>query len=125
MNTASAITQAEIGGYSPVSYFEKGRAELGSPEHAVEHNGKVYHFASAEQAKTFGADSGKFLPGHGGVCAYGVTVGKTFPVDPANFKIVDGRLLLFLKNDEVDARELWEKEHGQQCSTQKDGGCSC
>ena len=125
MNAASATTQAEIGGYSPVSYFEKGRAELGKPEHAVEHDGKVYHLASAEQAKTFRADPDKFLPAHGGICAYGVTVGKEFPVDPTNFKIVDGRLLLFLKNDELDARELWEKEHGQQCSTQQGGCCSC
>ncbi len=124
MSTASETKQVAIGGYSPVSYFEQGRAELGSPQHAVEHDGKLYHLASAEQAKTFRANPDRFLPAHDGVCAYGVTVGKSFPVDPTNFKIVDGRLLLFLKNDEVDARELWEKEHGQQCSVQQGGSCS-
>ena len=124
MSTASETKQPELGGYSPVSYFEKGRAELGKPEHAVEHDNKLYHLASSEQAQAFRADPNRYLPAHGGVCAYGVTVGKTFPVDPTNFKIVAGRLLLFLKNDEVDARELWENEHGQQCSTTNAGGCS-
>lgn len=113
MSTASESNPLAIGGYSPVSYFEKGCAELGSSRHAVEHGGRVYHLASAEQAEAFRASPDKFLPAHGGVCAYGVTVGETFPVDPTNFKVVDGRLLLFLKNDEVDARELWEKEHGR------------
>ena len=41
MSTTSETRQVAIGGYSPVSYFEQGRAELGSPQHAVEHDGKV------------------------------------------------------------------------------------
>ena len=123
-NVNPNTSEIAIGGYSPVSYFEKGQAELGSPDHAVEHDSKVYHFTSAEQAKMFRATPDKYLPEHGGACAYGVTVGETFPTDPTNFKIVDGRLLLFLRNDKVDARELWEKEHGQQRSTEADGCCS-
>ena len=39
-----------------------------------------------------------------------MTMERKFPTDPGNFKIVDGRLMLFLKNDDVDARELWSKE---------------
>jgi YHS domain-containing protein len=123
-NTVPETKAVAIGGYSPVSFFEKGHAELGSPDHVIEHDGKVYHLASADQAKAFRANPDKYLPAHGGVCAYGVSIGETFPVDPTNFKIVDDRLLLFLKNDEVDARELWDKEHGQQCSTNPDSCCS-
>lgn len=121
----STKTQNEIAidGYSPVSYFEKGIAERGSAEHAVAHDGKTYHLASASQAEMFAADPNKYLPAHDGACAFGATKGETFPVDPTNFKIVDGRLLLFLKNDEVDARELWEKEHGAQCSASQAGQC--
>mgnify|MGYP002622674374 CR=1 FL=1 len=122
MNSRSATNPVELGGYSPVSYFEKGQAELGTPQHAVEHEGKVYHLASAEQKDTFRADPDKFLPMHGGHCAYGVSIGETFPVDPTSFKIVDGRLLLFLKNDDVDARALWDAANNEQCST---GSCSC
>ena len=29
------------------------------------------------------------------------------PVDPTSFKIVDNRLMLFLKNKNVDALKLW------------------
>ena len=117
-------TEIAIGGYSPVSYFENGRAEVGSPDHAVTHDGKTYHLTSASQAETFLANPEKYLPEHGGWCAFGTSKGEKFPVDPENFKIVDGRLLLFLKNDEVDARELWENENGQQCSTEADSCCA-
>ncbi len=123
--TTTTQTEIAIGGYSPVSYFENGRAEVGSPDHAVPHDGKVFHLTSDEQAKTFRANPDKYLPEHGGACAYGASKGETFPVDPTNFKIVDDRLLLFLKNDEVDARELWEKENGSQCSTSKNSSCGC
>ena len=123
----TTTTQPEIAidGYSPVSYFENGQPEVGSPDHAVTHDGKVYHLTSAEQAETFRANPDKYLPEHGGACAYGASKGETFPVDPTNFKIVDDRLLLFLKNDEVDARELWEKENGSQCATDSGTNCSC
>lgn len=124
-NTTSNATEIAIGGYSPVSYFENGRAELGSPKCAVTHDGKTYHFTTVRQAETFRANPHKYLPEHGGACAYGAAKGETFPVDPTNFKIEDGRLLLFLKNDEVDARELWEQEHAAQCSTQGNGCRTC
>ncbi len=123
--TTTTKTEIAIGGYSPVSYFENGRAEVGSPDHAVTHDGKVYHLTSAEQAATLRANPDRYLPQHGGACAYGASKGETFPIDPTNFKIVDDRLLLFLKNDEVDARELWEKENASQCSTSTDSSCGC
>lgn len=122
---ACDTAEIAVGGYSPVSYFENGRPEIGSPDHAVTHDGKNYHLTSAEQAATFRANPRKYVPEHGGACAYGASIGKTFPVDPTNFKIVDGRLLLFLKNDEVDARELWEKENSESCSTEAKGCSAC
>ena len=38
-----------------------------------------------------------------------MAVSDKFPVDPTKFKIVNGRLMLFLKNKNVDARTLWNK----------------
>jgi hypothetical protein len=32
------------------------------------------------------------------------------PIDPLNFKIVDGRLFLFYRDQELDALKLWNKE---------------
>ena len=34
-------------------------------------------------------------------------IGDKFPVDPTNFKVVNGKTLLFLKNKNVDALKLW------------------
>jgi YHS domain-containing protein len=98
--------QIGIGGYSPVSYFENG-PELGKPEFSAIHKGVTYHFTSKEQVKKFATSPEKFTPAFGGACAFGQSIEKEFGVDPTSYKIVDGRLFLFLKNAEVDALKLW------------------
>ncbi|MEQ8764377.1 MAG: YHS domain-containing (seleno)protein [Planctomycetota bacterium] len=97
-----------IEGYSPVSYFE-GRAELGSALFAVEHRGVTYHLTSADQVDQFKKSPDRFEPAFGGWCAFGMSVQDKFPVDPTCFRIVGGRLLLFLRNESIDAGELWEQ----------------
>lgn len=104
-----------IDGFSPVSYFEVGQAEPGRPEFRADYGGKRYLFTSASQVAAFNADPEKYLPAFGGTCAFGHSVEKEFPVDPTSFKIVDGKLLLFLKNADVDAKALWEKEGDVAC----------
>lgn len=94
-------------GYSPISYFE-GKAERGDPQFTLVHNGMNYYFTSGEQVKTFKENPNKYLPTFGGYCAYGVANGKHLDIDPENFKIFDGQLLLFLKTDQIDAKEAWE-----------------
>ena len=94
-------------GFSPVSYFDAGRAERGEAVFSVTHEGVSYHLTSAEQAAKFARDPQRYVPAYGGWCAFGMAVEDKFPVDPRVFKIVDGRLLLFLKNPGVDALELW------------------
>ena len=96
-------------GYCPVAYFAVDKAVRGKPEFASTHNDVTYHFVSADAKKAFDADPEKYIPAFGGWCAFGMAVSDKFPVDPTNFKIVDGRLLLFLRNKNVDALELWNK----------------
>lgn len=96
-----------IAGYSPVSYFTTGKPERGSTDFAVEHDGLTYLLTSAEQVATFKADPGKYVPQYGGWCAFGMSVQDKFPVDPTAFKIENGKLLLFLRNEQIDARQLW------------------
>lgn len=55
-----------LGGYSPVSYVDLGRAEQGSPEHTVDYNGARYLFTDAGQVATFRADPAKYEPAYGG-----------------------------------------------------------
>ena len=94
-------------GYCPVAYFAVNRPVKGKPEHASTHNGVTYHFVSADAQRAFEKDPEQYLPAYGGWCALGMAVEDKFPVDPRSFKIVDGRLLLFLKNRNVDALKLW------------------
>lgn len=111
----SQKNQPAIGGYSPVSYFEHGRAERGSPAHQARHDGHTYYFTSAQQAETFQAQPEKYAPAFGGTCAFGHVIGKDLEIDPESFKIVDGKLLLFKKSDGVDALALWNKEGDAAC----------
>jgi len=103
-----------LDGYSPVSYFIAGQAVRGSEEHSATHDGATYHLVSETERDLFLADPDRYLPAYGGWCAYGLAVNERFPIDPGNFKIVDGRLMLFLKNDTVDALTLWNEADEQQ-----------
>lgn len=96
-------------GYCPVAYFAVNKPVRGKPEYASQYNGVTYHLVSANAKKAFEADPEKYIPAYGGWCAFGMSVSDKFPVDPTNFKIVDGRLLVFLKNQNVDARALWNQ----------------
>ena len=96
-------------GYCPVAYFKADKPLLGSEAHASTHKGVTYHFVSADAKALFDADPDVYVPAYGGWCATGMAMGDKFPVDPTNFKIVDGQLLLFLRNPNVDALELWDK----------------
>lgn len=98
-----------IEGYCPVAYFAVNKPVKGKPEHASTYKGVTYHFVSEDAKRTFEADPERFLPAFGGWCAFGMTVKDKFPVDPHNFKIVDGKLMLFLKNRDIDALQLWNK----------------
>ncbi len=95
-------------GYSPVSYFE-GRAERGSALFAVDHEGVTYHLRDAAQVEAFRASPARFVPAFGGWCAFGMAISDKFPVDPTCYRIVDGRLLVFLRNANIDALELWNQ----------------
>ena len=102
----SQLTQAEsppvaISGYSVISYFTVGQAERGSEEFSVVHEGKRYLFTNEEQQARFEADPERYRPRYE-LCPYSLALGHKLPLDPTNFQIVGGYLLLFHKSDEVD-----------------------
>ncbi|MEM8945150.1 MAG: YHS domain-containing (seleno)protein [Planctomycetota bacterium] len=102
-------------GYCPVAYFAVNKAIRGKQEFAVTHNDVTYYFVNADAMKLFQADPVKYLPAYGGWCATGMAMQHTVPVDPTNFKIVNGRLLLFLANKNIDTKQIWNQrdEKGQ------------
>ncbi|WP_424989363.1 YHS domain-containing (seleno)protein [Flagellimonas sp.] len=101
-------------GYSPVSYLDLGIAQRGLKEYKATHNGIAYYFTSEAQKKTFEASPEKYLPQYGGYCAFGVSVGAKFRVDPTKFVVKDGKYFLFLYDVEVDAQQLWLAENHQK-----------
>ncbi len=96
-----------IEGYCPVAYFAVNKPVRGKPEHASTYNRVAYHFVSADAKNAFDENPGKYIPAYGGWCAFGMAVQDKFPVDPEKFRIVNGKLLLFLNNRNVDALKLW------------------
>ncbi len=102
------VTEPHIGGYSPVSYFTENRAERGRREFAVQHLGRTYWLTSEEQVALFKQDPDKYRPQYD-VCPYSLALGKKLPLDPENFRIIGGLLLLFHKSEESDGLRAFEQ----------------
>ena len=102
-----------IEGYCPVCYIAANKAAKGDPQFSHDHKGVTYWFVSAPVRDMFIADPEKYVPAYGGWCAVGVALGQRFPVDPTNFKVVDGRIMLFLKNKSIDAVSIWNKNEAE------------
>lgn len=100
-------------GYCPVCYIAANKAAKGSPNFAADYKGITYWFVSDDVRKMFTADPEKYLPAYGGWCATGVALGQRFPVDPTNFKIVDGKIMLFLKNAKHDGVAMWSQNEAE------------
>ena len=96
-------------GYDPVAYFKEGggKATKGKKDFELRHEGVTYRFSSQANLDRFRNNPDRYEPAYGGWCATGMAMGDKFPVDPTSFKIVDGELLLFLRNANVDALEIW------------------
>ncbi len=88
-----------IHGYDPVAYFTEEAPVEGDPAYTASYEGATYHFASAENRDRFEADPAAYAPAYGGYCAFGVSVGRKFDVDPTAWKVVDGTLYLNLNHD--------------------------
>lgn len=101
------ITEPAIEGYSPVSYFTEQRAEKGRAEFSVDHAGRTYWLTSQEQVDIFNANPEKYRPRYD-ACPYSLALGKRTPLDPTNFKIVAGSLLLFHRSAENDGLRAFE-----------------
>lgn len=96
-----------IRGYDPVAYFVEGRPVRGQAAFTHGWNGATWRFASAANRDRFAADPAAFAPQYGGFCAFAVSEGYEAPIDPAAWKIVDGRLYL---NYDRGVQRRWEAD---------------
>ena len=115
------ITRRGVGasGYDVVAYQTEGKAKKGLKSIFLDHEGVRYYFRRDENRALFVSDPKKYLPAYGGWCAFGMGMafgqfegwnpGK-YKVDPENFKIVEGKLMLFYKTADIDGLEEWNKD---------------
>ncbi len=108
-----------IKGTDPVAYFKEGNPVQGKEEFSTQYQDVTWLFSSAENLEEFEKDPTKYAPQYGGWCATGVSFGFKIPIQPEQWKIVDGKLYLnahagaqrhFLKDPEetiAQANENW------------------
>jgi YHS domain-containing protein len=96
-----------VRGTDVVAYFLQGRPVPGSAAHTHAWRGATWRFASAANRDRFAADPERYAPAYGGFCAYAVSEGYTAPIDPAAWRIVDGRLFL---NYDRSVQRRWERD---------------
>jgi hypothetical protein len=96
-----------VRGTDVVAYFVEGRPFAGRAEFAHAWRGATWRFATAGNRDRFVADPERYAPAYGGFCAYAVSEGYTAPIDPAAWRIVDGRLFL---NYDRSVQRRWERD---------------
>lgn len=96
-----------LGGYDAVAYFAEKGPVKGSASFTHQWMGATWRFASSENRDRFAATPENFAPQFGGYCAWAVSNNYTAPVDPAAWKIVEGKLYL---NYSKKVQEMWQKE---------------
>ncbi|WP_425389553.1 YHS domain-containing (seleno)protein [Ekhidna sp.] len=96
-----------IKGYDPVAYFNQGEPIKGNESFTYKWKEADWHFSSQENLEAFKADPKKYAPQFGGYCAYGVSKGSLYKIDPDAWKIVEGKLYL---NYSKGIQNKWEAD---------------
>lgn len=92
----SGASNAAVSGYDTVAFFTDAKAVNGSPFISAEYEGATYFFATEEHKSLFTANPQKYAPQCGGFCAFGVGLGKLFPVDISTWQVRNDKLYLNL-----------------------------
>ncbi|MES2890820.1 MAG: YHS domain-containing (seleno)protein [Bacteroidota bacterium] len=107
-------SQVAIQGYDPVAYFNLGHAEKGKEHLAVFYQGVNYYFSNNANKELFKKQPAKYEPAYGGWCAYAMGASaEKVSIDPATFKIVDGRLFLFYNKFFNNTLKDWNKKQAE------------
>ena len=99
-----------VGGFDLVSYHQGATPRPGKAEFAIVSDDLTYLFSSSENQAIFRNDMGKYLPVYNGWCATTLAMGRLACPDYTNFKIEDGRLLLFELAGFTNGRSLWNSD---------------
>ena len=100
-----------IKGYDPVAYFESNKAIEGKSFINLLVEGITYYFSTPQNKELFRANPSKYEPQYGGWCAYAMgATNEKVEIDPATFKIINGKLYLFYHTWLNNTLTKWNKE---------------
>ena len=100
-----------IKGYDPVAYFESNKAIEGKSSINLLIDGITYYFSTPQNKELFRANPSKYEPQYGGWCAYAMgATNEKVEIDPATFKITNGKLYLFYHTWLNNTLTKWNKE---------------
>ncbi|MEH6608030.1 MAG: YHS domain-containing (seleno)protein [Halioglobus sp.] len=99
-----------VGGYDLVSYHSAGGPVMGSTDSSAKYGGLLYNFSSPSNLKTFEEDPEQYLPVYSGWCAATLAMGRLACPDYTNFKLENGRLLLFELAGFTNGRTVWNSD---------------
>ncbi|HYG53714.1 MAG TPA: YHS domain-containing (seleno)protein [Burkholderiales bacterium] len=102
-----ADSAGAIRGYDPVAYFTLQLPTKGSDKFTYQWKGATWRFVSAENRDLFARSPEKYAPQYGGYCAYGVAQNYAVSIDPAAWRVVDGKLYL---NYSKGVQRDWDKD---------------
>src|SRR5689334_804948 len=100
-----------ISGYDPVTYFFLNKAVKGKKELSYTYQGVTYRFSNGGSLEEFKKTPSKYEPEYGGWCAYAMGAkGEKVTIDPATFKIINGKLYLFYNSFFNNTLKSWNKD---------------
>ena len=103
-----------ISGYDPVAYFKQNKAVKGKKDLTVNNQGVIYYFSSLENKEEFKKTPSHYEPEYGGWCAYAMGAnGEKVSVDPATYKVVNGKLYLFYNKFFNNTLKSWNKDEAK------------
>lgn len=109
-----------LAGFDVVSYWQGDAPLVGEAEFVASVGELTYRFASDDNLQSFIADPTRYLPTYQGWCSTNLSMGSLACPDYTNFKIEEGRLLLFEQIGFSNGRDVWNADpllHRRQADT--------
>ena len=98
-------------GNDPVAYFVQKKAVKGKSALATNYDGVTYSFSTQANKDLFLKNPASYEPQFGGWCAYAMgSSGEKVEIDPATFKIIEGKLYLFYNAFFNNTLKSWNKD---------------
>ena len=99
-----------LAGIDVVSYHKPTGPLMGNSDYTALHEGLTYRFISEAHLNMFVAAPENFLPSYLGWCATSLAAGALTCPNPLNYKLEDGKLLLFETTGFTNGQDLWNAD---------------